>query len=170
MIGLVLGIMLAVPPPVDVTFGEHIAPIVFKNCTGCHRPGQAGPFSLITYRDVSKRAKMIKEVIEDRYMPPWKPEAAHGTFVNERRLTSEEIELFGKWIKGGRTEGTLKTQPPTYHKDGWALGKPDLVLKMDRAYEIPADGPDIYRWFVLKLDLPQRTQRAAGNRCDRADF
>ena len=60
----------AAPLAADVTFNEHIAPLIHENCTGCHRPDQAGPFSLITYRDVKKRSGTIEDVLLDRYMPP----------------------------------------------------------------------------------------------------
>lgn len=152
---LILTLLLTTGDGKAPTFAEHIAPVVYRNCSGCHRPGQAGPFPLLTYEDVAKRARMIRTVIKDRYMPPWKPAPGHGDFKNERRLTDAEIAQFEAWIEAGRPKGENVPSPPTFAGGGWALGKPDLVLKMDRAYEVPADGPDIYRWFVLPLDLPE---------------
>ena len=32
----------------EITFTQHVAPIIFQNCTSCHRPGEAGPFALMT--------------------------------------------------------------------------------------------------------------------------
>ena len=56
---------------VDVpTWSKDIAPIVQKNCQVCHRPGEAGPFSLLTYAEARRRAAKIKNAIVDRVMPP----------------------------------------------------------------------------------------------------
>ena len=147
---------LALPLSAKVTFNEHIAPLVHENCTGCHRPGQTGPFELITYRDVRKRALTINDVILDRYMPPWKPVNGNLHYANDRRLSEKEIELFGEWVKAGTPEGDAKQAPklPEY-PSGWYLGKPDLVVKMKGKFEIPAEGRDIYRSFIFPLQLPE---------------
>ncbi len=140
----------------DPNFNEHIAPLIHENCTECHRPGEAGPFSLITYKDIFKRARMLDQVISDRYMPPWHP--VHGTaeYSNSRRLSDEQIELFAAWLEAGKPEGDPDKAPvpPSFPK-GWQLGEPDLVVTMAKAYPVPADGRDIYRNFVLPLDLPE---------------
>jgi len=139
-----------------VTFNKHIAPLVFQNCAGCHRPGEVAPFSLLSYADVSKRAKQIGEVTKSHFMPPWKSVDGHGRFAGERRLSAEQIELIGRWVEQGTVEGDAKDlpQPPEF-KDGWKLGPPDIVLTMPEPYEIPADGPDIYRNFVFDVKIPE---------------
>ncbi|MEM9479987.1 MAG: cytochrome c [Verrucomicrobiota bacterium] len=140
----------------EVTFNEHIAPIVHQNCTVCHREGQAGPFKLESYRDVAKRSQLILDVIEDRYMPPWKPVPGHGEFANQRTLTDEQIEMFGEWVDAGRPEGDADKAPvPPKFSDGWMLGEPDLIVEMDEAYVVPADGPDVYRNFAVPLNLDE---------------
>jgi len=81
-----------------LTFSRHIAPIVFGRCATCHRPGEAAPFSLLTYDDVRRRAQQIAEVTRRRYMPPWKPVAGYGgPFLEERHLTDEEIQTIARW-------------------------------------------------------------------------
>src|SRR6187397_1210526 len=70
-----------------ITFNEHIAPIIYKNCTTCHRPGEAGPFNLITYADVRKKAKTIVKVTQSGVMPPWPADAEYRHFVGEKILT-----------------------------------------------------------------------------------
>lgn len=71
------------PPPASstVTFTEAIAPIVYANCVTCHRPGEAAPFSLISYEDVAKRGQLITRVTASRYMPPWHGDTDFGEFV-----------------------------------------------------------------------------------------
>ena len=142
--------------PAKVTFNEHIAPIVFQSCTECHRPGEPAPFTLATYKDVRKRAKMIRKVTKSRFMPPWHPVPGHGDFADSPRLTEKQIALIDQWVESGMEEGPKDKlpKPPKFTK-GWRLGKPDLVVSMDEAFEVPADGPDIYRNFALKLDLDE---------------
>jgi thiol-disulfide isomerase/thioredoxin/mono/diheme cytochrome c family protein len=142
--------------PDAVTFAEHIAPLVFTNCATCHRPGQAAPFSLLTYADARKHAKTMLRVMQDRYMPPWQPEPGHGSFRGERRLSDSQINLFEKWVKAGMVEGDPKKLPPLpKFPEGWQLGQPDLVVKMDRPFDFPAEGSDVYQNFVLPLGLTE---------------
>lgn len=138
------------------TFDKDIAPIVFKNCAVCHRPGEVAPFSLLTYRDVSKRAKQIARVTNERIMPPWKAEAGFGEFANDRHLTLQEIALFQEWVKSGSAEGDAVDLPvvPTF-PEGWTLGTPDVVLEPDEDYTLAAEGSDIYRCFVVPTKLTE---------------
>lgn len=138
------------------TFTEDIAPLVFAHCTNCHRPGEAGPFALQTYRDVRKRAANLLSVIEDRVMPPWHPKPGYGRFRNEQRLSDAQIATFRAWVENGKPEGPKDRMPPLPDfPEGWQLGEPDLVLKTSAAYPVPAGGRDIYRNFSLQLDLPE---------------
>lgn len=149
---------LALVPTADapVTFAEHVAPIVFAQCADCHRPGQVAPFPLLSYADTKKHAKTALRVMKDREMPPWQPAAGHGEFQGERRLTDEQIALFEKWVKTGMADGDAAKPPPLpKFADGWQLGKPDLIVKMDRSFEVPADGPDLYQNFVLSLNVTE---------------
>ena len=127
----------------NVTFAEPIARIVFDHCSNCHRPGQAGPFSLLDYNDVYQRADTIQAVLRDNYMPPWKPVHAGINFSNDRRLTEREKKQFETWVDAGCPKGDpSKTPAVPDFPDGWSLGKPDLIVQMDRPFSIPADGPD----------------------------
>ena len=140
----------------EITFSEHIAPLVFENCSSCHRPGQAGPFSLTNYKEVRKRGRIMLEVMEDRFMPPWKPVPGHGVFANSKALSDEEISLFEKWVESDRPEGDPDKLPPfPDFPDGWQLGQPDIIVSMTEAFPVPADGRDIYRNFAIPLDLPE---------------
>ena len=142
--------------PANVTFNEHIAPILFQNCTRCHRPGEAAPFSFLNFEDAKKRARLIADVTQSRFMPPW--HAGHGyvEFSNARRLTDDQIALIGAWLQQGLKEGDPAKLPamPRF-TEGWQLGKPDLIVKMSEPYEVSAEGRDIYWNFVLPLNLPE---------------
>ena len=138
------------------TFTEDIAPIIYNNCTECHRAGQAAPFTLKSYNDVKKRARLITKVTEDHYMPPWHPVEGHGKFVDERRLTTDELATLKNWHKTDMAEGPADKlpEPPKFASD-WLLGEPDLIVKMPKAYTMRADGSDIYRSFCIPMDLKE---------------
>jgi mono/diheme cytochrome c family protein len=139
-----------------LTFNRDIAPIIFNNCASCHRPGEVAPFPLLNYQDVKKRAKQVAYITGNRIMPPWKADQGDYEFRDARRLTGEQIEMIRKWVEAGAPEGDPKDAPsaPVFN-DGWRLGKPDLVVKMSEAFNVPADGPDIYRNFALPLNLAE---------------
>jgi hypothetical protein len=141
-----------------VTFTEHVAPIIFRNCTSCHRAGEPAPFALASYADVRPRARQIAAVTKARQMPPWKADAGDFPFRGDRRLRDEDITLIQRWVDAGMPEGDPAKLPamPRFPQ-GWALGEPDLVVRMPEAYDVPASGRDIYRNFVLPLNLAEDT-------------
>ena len=137
-----------------LTFTKDIAPIVWSRCASCHRPGEIGPFSLITYEDVRRRAAQIATVTARRIMPPWKPVEGKGSFQNQRRLTDDELQSLQQWIESGAPEGdpSLLPRPPDT-TDVWQLGTPDLVVHMAEEYTVPADGTDVFRSFVMPIPV-----------------
>src|SRR5712692_8257655 len=114
------------------TFNKDIAPILHRNCAGCHRPGEVAPFSLLTYQDAAKRAALIASITQKRVMPPWKAEPGYGEFKDARRLSDGQIALISEWAKHG---------------------EPDRVLTVPTKFTVPPDGPDQFRCFAVPLDL-----------------
>ena len=143
-------------PKGTLTFTRDVAPLMFERCATCHRPGEVAPFSLLEYRDVKKRARLIARVTASRLMPPWKPVAGHGEFRDARRLSTDEIGLLKQWVDEGAVRGDPKHLPaqPKF-RSGWQLGKPDVIVTMPRAYTVPAEGADVYRNFVIPFQVPQ---------------
>src|SRR5258706_2069109 len=139
-----------------LTFNQDVAPIVFAKCSGCHRPGQSGPFSLLTHADLKKRSKQIGDVVARKYMPPWLPEHGHGEFVGDRSLSEAQIKTIEDWIAEGAPEGSGSPQPKPAWKAGWQLGTPDLVVQMPYNYSLSAAGKDVYRNFVFPIPLSDR--------------
>lgn len=151
------------------TFYEHIEPIIAKNCTGCHRPGGIGPFSLQTYQEVAKRSEFVAKVTQIRYMPPFPADRSFQHYANERGLTDEEIALIQQWVAQGSVEGKpLKakstvnrrrsTDVTTSHSTidrGLSTEKrqPDLVLKMQNAFTVPNTGVEEFRYFHIPTGL-----------------
>jgi hypothetical protein len=139
------------PPP--VSFTHDIAPILYKRCVVCHRSGEVGPFPLVSYVDAAKRAALIAQVTASRYMPPWKPEPGYGDFEGARALTRVEIETIRRWAENGAPEGDPAKAPPLPAVESAKIAHPDLVARRQKPFVVPADGPDIYRCFVIPLEL-----------------
>ena len=138
------------------TFNRDVAPILYNNCSNCHRPGEVAPFSLLTYEDAAKRAKQIAAVTQARFMPPWKAEPGYGHFLNERRLTDQQLATIRDWAAKGAPEGDPNQKPvPPKFSNGWQAGDPDQVVAMSQPYSLAAEGPDVFRCFVIPLDAKE---------------
>ena len=137
-----------------LTFARDIAPLIYHSCAPCHHPGGPGPFSLLTYQDVSKRAAQIAAVTRRRYMPPWLPQPGYGDFADERRLTDAEIRRIAAWAAAGAPAGpAAQTPAPPSYTEGWQLGRPDLILEAAGPLDVPAAGPDLFWNFLFTPEL-----------------
>jgi hypothetical protein len=126
------------------TFTKDVAPILWKNCAGCHHPGHVAPFSLLSYKDAARRAKFLADVTASRRMPPWRAAPDWGLhFVNERRMSDADIKTLAQWAADGAPEGNPKDLTP------------DLVVKMPQPFTVPASGPDVYRCFIIPLPVDE---------------
>ncbi len=142
--------------PAAPTYAKEVSRIVQKNCEGCHRPGQIGPFSLTNYKEVSAFKSEIKRVVEARIMPPWSAVPGHGEFQNERRMKAEDIATLAKWVDAGAPLGNAKDLPAQIkYNDDWKFGKPDLIFTPTEAFELASGGADEYRCFVIPSGLTQ---------------
>jgi hypothetical protein len=149
---IVLGLLAVKAFAATPTFNTDIAPILYARCAECHRPGQVAPFPLLTYQDAAKRAGLIATVTAKGLMPPWKPEAEYGHFLDERRLTDQQIQWIQQWAENGAPEGDPQKKPsPPEFASGFRAGKPDAVFSIREAFPIPADGQDIVQCFVVPL-------------------
>lgn len=131
-----------------ITFNKDIAPIVFQNCSGCHRPGEVGPMPLTNYAEVSAWGGMVKYVTANKIMPPWRPDPHYSRFADERRLTDKEIELIGRWVDDDMPEGDPAHLPPfPDFPTGSPLGEPDVVYTIP-AFTVPNNG-DVYHRVTI---------------------
>jgi hypothetical protein len=140
----------ATSPAAGPTFAKDVAPIFYKNCTNCHRPGEIAPMSLMTFNDARPWAKSIATQVAKGAMPPWHADPAHGEFLNDRRLTETEKTTIVAWANAGAPEGNPSDLPaqPTYASE-WLLGQPDAVFSMQEDYPIPAQGTIAYQYFEV---------------------
>jgi peroxiredoxin len=138
-----------------VTYNRDVLPILQKHCQNCHRPGEVGPFSLMTYKQAVNWAADIRDYTKDRKMPPWKPTDGVD-FHNDRRLPEAEIDTLAQWVAEGCPEGeAADAPPPATFTDGWQLGTPDLVLTVPEDFTLAASGNDAFRCFVLPTGLTE---------------
>ena len=153
-----LPMLLAFKPMAQekVTYEKDIKPILQLHCTGCHRPGEVGPFSLLTYADVSFRAGFIQDVTSTRYMPPWRADTAFRHFKNENVLSENEIQLIRRWVEDGRLEGKAKRKqhiPEKQNSDSDSkLQYESIALSVKNAYQIPGDGKEQFRFFHVPIN------------------
>jgi tetratricopeptide (TPR) repeat protein/mono/diheme cytochrome c family protein len=143
-------------PSAPLTFNRDIAPIIFRSCSTCHRPGEAAPFSLLTYSDVKRHARQIADVTRSRAMPPWLPEPQELTFADGLRLPDAEIDRIAKWVEQGSVEGAAADLPaPPKFVDGWRLGKPDVILTASKPLTLSPQGTDTYWNFIFPLPIQE---------------
>jgi len=135
-----------------VTFNREVAPLIFRHCAACHRPGEEGPFPLLTYAQAKKKGPTIVEVTARRFMPPWQPAPGHFKFLGDRRLADSDIAVFRRWVEDGMLEGDAKDLPPVPDFGGvWQLGEPDLIVTPAVPFPLRAEGSDLYRNLVITL-------------------
>ncbi len=134
------------------TYANDVAPIVNRACVSCHQAGEVAPFSLTGYENALKWKDMVAGVTKTRQMPPWKAAPGYGEFQHENRLSDEEIQTLANWAATGAPRGDRKREPalPKPPIGGWTLGKPDLVFQGKAEYRLDAEGPDVYRNFVVR--------------------
>jgi len=139
----------------NVTFSKDIAPIFFKNCAECHRPGESAPFSTLSYKDLRPWVKSIREKVANRTMPPWHADSHFGEFKNNRTLSQSEIDQILAWVDGGAVEGNPKDLPeaPKF-VDGWNIGNPDLVIPIPEEYTYKV-GADEYQYFDVDTNFKE---------------
>lgn len=156
---LALLITLSAQAFAQVTFTKDIAPIIYNNCTTCHRPGEIGPFSMTNYNEIAPWAPMIKYVTSIHYMPPWKADPTYSRFQGERFLTQEQIDLIASWADNGAPYGNAAEEPslPEF-PTGSQIGTPDLVLSMSESFVHQGGNQDEYRVFVLPTGLTEDKQ------------
>jgi hypothetical protein len=142
--------------PEKPTYAEHVAPILNKSCVPCHRPGEVAPFSLVGYDNASKWAPMISAVTKAKRMPPWKAVHGYGEFMDENILSAEQLATLENWEKTGSTRGDKDKEPPTpKFESEWPLRQPDIIISPTKPYKLDAEGDDVYRNFVIDLDIKE---------------
>ena len=136
-----------------VTFNNQVVRVLQRRCQVCHHDGDIAPFSLVTYSQAKLFAEAMREATGSGKMPPWKAGDGCAEIDGVTRLTTEDREVFSKWVEGGTPEGNPEDLPPPLRfDDAWPLGEPDVVLEPDRKFQVNL-GDDFYRCFSVPADL-----------------
>ena len=147
--------------------------VLQKNCQECHRPGQVGPMPLLTYEDALAWSDTIREVVEQKRMPPWLADPHFGTFQNDRSLSAEDRATLLGWLDQGCPKGDLTDLPPAREfAEGWSIGKPDAVFTMPDEFTVPASTEEKglkYQYFIARTKFTedrwvQAAEAKPGNR------
>lgn len=142
----------------EVTFSKEVSRIFYQHCAECHRPNDMAPFSVLTYKEVLPWVETISEKVLAREMPPWHADSRYGEFINDRRLSREEIQTIVDWVGQGAKEGNPEDlPPPPKFVRGWKMGKPDYVLAMSEEYTVAAHSPDSYVYVTFPTKFKQDT-------------
>ena len=145
------------------TFTRDVAPILYKKCVSCHRPGEIGPMSFVTYQDVRPWAKSIREKVSARVMPPWFADPHYGKFRNDRSLSEQEIATIASWANAGARQGNQADLPPLpKFPEGWQIGTPDIVFETPVEFQIPVDGTIDYQYLEVPTNFTEDKWMQAG--------
>jgi hypothetical protein len=152
--GLPVGMAAAADQSAPV-FTKDVLPILERSCQNCHRPGQIGPFSMLTYKDTRPWAKAIKQQVVERNMPPWYIDKTVGiqSFKNDISLSKAEIDTIARWVDAGAPEGNLADAPPPRHfddSDRWHIGTPDVIVHLSQKITVKADSAD--QWLDIDTE------------------
>jgi mono/diheme cytochrome c family protein len=138
----------------EVTYNKDVAPILQKHCIACHRPNDIAPMSLMTYDEVLPFARMMRESVVQRKMPPWHADAAFGEFTNDASLTDQEIATIDAWVKNGTKRGQADAPPPDPPlAPGWHI-KPDVVLTVPE-FSVPKTMLDDYEYVYVPTNFTE---------------
>lgn len=138
------------------TFNKDVQPILASRCQSCHRAGEIGPMSFMTYKEVRPWAKAMKQSVASRRMPPWFADPHVGQWANDRSMPAADIETITKWVDGGAPEGDLKDRrAERKFVDGWNIPEPDFVVKMPQPFPVPAKGDVDYQYLVIPTGLTE---------------
>jgi mono/diheme cytochrome c family protein len=145
------------------TFSRDVAPIFYSRCVSCHRPGEIGPMSFVTYQDVRPWAKSIREKVSARVMPPWFADPHYGKFRNDRSLSDQEIQTIVSWVNAGARQGNPADMPPVpKFPAGWQIGTPDVVYELPVEFQIPVEGTIEYQYFEVPTNFTEDKWMQAG--------
>lgn len=157
--------------PAPVTFYKDILPVLQNNCQGCHRPGEPGPMSFMSYESTRPWAKAIKGAVATKKMPPWFADPAHGKFANDRSLSAADIKTLVAWVDDGAKAGNPKDAPtPIAFTEGWVIGTPDKVFEIPTAISVPTSGTIDYQYVIIPTGFTEDkyVQYAEARPTDRA--
>src|ERR1700757_2709766 len=119
------------------TFYRDILPILQQHCQQCHRPGEIAPTPLVTYEQAKSSARLVREDVRSKHMPPWFADPCCGYFSDDPSLTPRQIAAISDWVDAKMPAGDPRDAPPNPHwAEGWNISQPDRIVRMPRPVAI----------------------------------
>jgi len=154
-----LGIVLGGAPahsaaPTPPTFYRDVLPILRQHCQQCHRLGEIAPTPLVTYEQAKASARLIREDVRSKHMPPWFVDPCCGHFSDDPSLTPQQIVTISDWVDAKGPAGDPHDAPPRPHwTQGWSISRPDRMVQMPKPVPIPAGGDVEYTYEIVPTDF-----------------
>jgi len=137
-------------PGAPPTFYRDVLPILQTHCESCHRADGIAPMAFGTYDDARPYAAAMRNVTQNKSMPPWFAVPGIGHFSNDPSLTAEQIATLAAWADAKAPAGDARDAPPPVHwAESWTIPQPDLVVKMATGVALPADGDVDYTYEIV---------------------
>jgi hypothetical protein len=141
-----------------VTFTKDVAPILQQHCQTCHRPGEAGPFSMMSYEELRPFIGAMKIAVQHKIMPPWFADPKYGHFSNNRALSQRDIKTIVAWVVAGAPKGDPRDMPPpATFTEGWGIPKPDVVFQLPKPFAVPETGMVEYQYVIVPTGFTKDT-------------
>ena len=135
-----------------LTWADNIAPLLYKNCTSCHRQGGAAPFSLMTYNEAKNYKTSIHHAVMSGHMPPWPPDTTYSQLARPKALSAKDKQAILDWAIGDAPDGNpAKAPAPPQYLSGSFIKNPDFVVRAPK-YTVTSTRDD-YRCFPIKSGL-----------------
>jgi hypothetical protein len=106
--------------------------------------------SLETYEAARRYAYLIRNVTQDKAMPPPFSVPLVGRIANDPSLSPAQISTLGAWANLKAPEGNPRDASAMPHESApWSIPKPDLIVKMPQPVAIPATGKLEYVYQIV---------------------
>src|SRR6202790_1710269 len=143
-------------PSSTPTYYRDVLPILQQHCVACHRVSGMAPMSFETYEAARRYAFLIRNVTQDKAMPPSFSVPLVGRVTNDPSLTPAQISALAAWANLSAPAGNPGDAPTVSHEFApWSIPKPDLVVRMPQPVSIPATGKLEYVYEIVPTRLTE---------------
>jgi hypothetical protein len=158
-------------PAGTLSFARDVAPMIFRNCSGCHTAVSEETTRLTSFEEVRDHVDGVLASILSQSMPPWLPEYGYVAYRGQRGLTPTQIGIVRQWVEEGMNEGDpvemlpledLINRPPvtapSVHPDAVTI----LMGAGVASAELQVSGSTSYDSFILPVDVAAVSLQPSG--------
>lgn len=144
----------------DITFEEHITPILQNHCLLCHSESGIS-FSFENPETAYKFGPAMVSAVEERRMPPWLAEPSHIQYEDDYSLNKEEIRTFTQWGENNyaRNNALIKVKNILSYTAQNSTFKSDkeLIVNNGNSYLPNQNKKDDYHCFLMEWPEKEKT-------------